>query len=45
MMFELEGDGSPFEMKNNIDLSISISHIHMIAAFKVFIIEDRFMEM
>ena len=28
-----------------IDLSISILHIQMIAAFEVFIIEDRIMEM
>ena len=41
MMFELEGDGSPFEMKNNIDLSISISHIHIIAAFKVFVENEK----
>lgn len=39
MRFELKGHGSPFEMKKDIDLSISIPHIQMISAFEVFIIK------
>merc|ERR1712232_799198 len=40
-----EGDGSPFEMRNDVDLSIIIPRVEGIAAFKMFIIEDNFMSM
>ena len=45
LLLDLEGDGSPFEMRNDVDLSIIIPRVEAIAAFKVFVIEDNFMSM
>lgn len=45
LLFVLEGDGSPFEMRNDVDLSIIMPRVEGIAAFKIFIIEDNFMSM
>lgn len=45
VLLEIKGDGSPFEMRNDIDLSIIIPHAEVIASFFVLISEDNFMTM